>query len=94
LGVDGLRLKRAYALVGKERVWEYHRRGLIRVRDVFTGESLKQTGSSIPNHGFSAKLFMSQAESRREYYLSVALPLLESGLNVLMLLPDRGLAGG
>lgn len=94
LGIDGLRLKRAYSLVGKERVWEYHRKGLLRVRDVFTGESLKQTGSAISTHGFSAKLFVSQAESRREYYLSMALPLLESGSNVLMLLPDRGLAGG
>ncbi|HAR94833.1 MAG TPA: hypothetical protein DCR97_02555 [Deltaproteobacteria bacterium] len=94
LGVDGLRLKRAYTLVGKERVWEHYHQGLFRVRDVFTGESLKQKGPSVSVQRFSAKLFVSQAESRREYYLSMAAPLLESGSNVLILLPDRGLAGG
>jgi primosomal protein N' (replication factor Y) (superfamily II helicase) len=94
LGVDGLRLKKAYAIAGKEKVWQYCRQGLLRVCDVFTMDSLGSVDpSSNSTRGFSATLYLSQVRSRKEYYLSKVLPFLESGLNALLLLPDQGVAG-
>lgn len=92
LGVNGLRLKRAYAIAGKEKIWEYCHKGLLTVGDVFTGEPLEIRATPRSSR-FSATLFLSDVENRCEYYLSLAMPALESGSNVLMLLPDHGVAG-
>jgi primosomal protein N' len=54
---------------------------------------LKSTGEPNRAGQFSSTLFHGDAEARREHYLSLALPVLESGLNVLILLPDHGIAG-
>jgi primosomal protein N' (replication factor Y) len=94
LKINRFRLKRAYRAAGKEKVWQYYNKGLLQVRDVFTWELLKSETVSGTRQAFSATLLRHDVEARREYYLSLARPVLESGSNVLVLLPDHGLAGG
>lgn len=94
LGVNGLRLKRACAVAGKEKIRQHYRTGLLEVRDVFTGEALKRPAEPDQGSQFSPTLLECPVEARREHYLSLVKPLLGSGLNVLMLLPDHGMAGG
>lgn len=94
LKINRFRLKRAYRAAGKEKVWQFYSNGQLQIIDVFTGESLRPETSSDARQSFSAELFLRDVEARREHYLSLILPVLESGMNVLMLLPDHGAAGG
>jgi primosomal protein N' (replication factor Y) (superfamily II helicase) len=91
-GTEELRLKRAYAALGKEKVWQHYRSGLLDVRDVFTGKTLKSAAEPEQRGEFSVTLLGSEVAMRREQYLSLALPILASGSDVLLLLPDHGIA--
>jgi primosomal protein N' (replication factor Y) len=91
--LDGLTLKKACATSDKPRIFDYVRRSMVRLHDVFTDrpiEAYQPEGSAACAPPI---LYRAGVGERKEHYLSLIAGQLAEGRNVLMLLPDRHIVG-
>ena len=91
--IDGMPLKKAYNHAGKVAVLDYLERSLITLSDIFTGTTLGSQETDRGGGNYNPVLYIGGVEDRKEYYLSLISRELNQGRNVLMLLPDHGVAG-
>jgi primosomal protein N' (replication factor Y) (superfamily II helicase) len=91
--LENMTLKKAYAALGREAVFDYLNRGTMRLRDVFTGTVIEQEKPKQQKDGYRPEVHLGGVQDRLEYYISLMSDQLEQGKNVLMLLPDRYAVG-
>ena len=92
--LDGLTLKRAFGLRGREKIFRHFADGDIAIIDAITEEPFTSIGREREigkdHHG---ALFVGSVEDRIDYYTEIIGPELKKGANVLMLLPDYYASG-
>lgn len=90
---ERLTLKKAYAVLGREGVYERLSSGTMTLYDLFTDSPIAGGDPERGRSGFSACLQIGAVRDRLEHYCSLISPQLQQGKNCLMLLPDRHGAG-
>ncbi len=92
--MDGLSLKKAVQLFGRETVFQYWKKNLITLREIFAESPfLLITQDKKEKKIHDDVLFIGDVRSRLDYYTEAISSQLYSGSNVLMLLPDHYAAG-
>jgi primosomal protein N' (replication factor Y) len=92
--LNGMTLKKACVLAGKETIFSHFHHSAIRLCDVFTGKALETGSHEVKAAESRPMLYLAAVEDRKEYYLSLISRRLDEGKNVLMLLPDYRAVGG
>ena len=92
--MNGLSLKKAVQLFGRETIFQYRKKSLITLHDIFTESSF----SSIAQDNGEKKihdniLLIGDVQDRINYYMEAISSELQKGFNVLMLLPDHYASG-
>lgn len=92
--MNGLSLKKAINLHGRESIFQYRRRGMITLCDSLTGNTFSSiTQSNANDEIYDNVLFIGDIRSRLDYYMEVIALAMRKKANVLMLLPDHYAAG-
>jgi primosomal protein N' (replication factor Y) len=92
--MDGLTLKKAINLLGRESLFQYHETGLITLCDTLTKQTFSPiTQSNVEKETRDNVLFIGDVQNRLDYYTEAIASTLQKGSNVLMLLPDHYAAG-
>jgi primosomal protein N' (replication factor Y) len=92
--LNDVKLRKAYALAGKDAVLQYLGESRITLHDRFTGkavETAKTRDAMEPKP--RARLYLAAATERLALYVSLISEQIEKGSNILMLLPDYYGAG-
>ncbi|MBA4418645.1 MAG: hypothetical protein C0392_12170 [Syntrophus sp. (in: bacteria)] len=93
-GLNDMPLKKAYASLGKDRVFGYFRDGFIELYDILVKKPFCPTVEAIADEGNPVNcLYIGSVSDRLSYYVSLISDSLQRGENVLMLLPDYYLMG-
>lgn len=92
---DNMSLKKAISIAGRIPLFRYYQEELISLQNTFNGGDFLPLGyQCTENTGSTANiLFIGEIGSRIDYYCAAIKPLLQQGLNVLMLLPDLYASG-
>ena len=94
LRMDGLTLKKAIHLFGRESLFQYHEEDLIILCDALTKQIFSPiTQSNVEKEIRDNVLFIGDVQNRLDYYTEAIARALQKGSNVLMLLPDHYAAG-
>ena len=92
--MNGLTLKKAIHLVGRECLFRYHEKDLITLRDTLTNQIFSPIAEDKAEKETSDNvLFIGDVQNRLAYYTEAIAIALQKGTNVLMLLPDHFAAG-
>ncbi len=91
--LDGLTLKKACTQAGKAVVFDYYRKSMIGLRDVFTDSSVEPYHTGSAPGPVPPVLYRAAINDRQERYLSLIEEQLAAGRNVLVLVPDRHTVG-
>jgi primosomal protein N' (replication factor Y) len=91
--LDGLTLKKAFTVSDKTRVFDYFKRSMIRLRDIFTNRPIEAYRAPAHPSPVPPVLYTAGIEERKEHYLSLIAEQIAQNRNVLMLLPDRHIVG-
>ena len=92
--MDGLTLKKAINLFGRESLFQYHETGLITLCDTLTQHTFSPiTPSNVRKETPDNVLFIGDVQNRLDYYNEAIASALQKKSNVLMLLPDHYAAG-
>jgi primosomal protein N' (replication factor Y) (superfamily II helicase) len=94
LKIDGLTLKKAIRLVGRESLFQYHKKDSIILRDTLTKQIFSPIAEEDAEKATSGDvLFVGDVNNRLDYYTEAIATVLQKGSNVLMLLPDHYASG-
>jgi primosomal protein N' (replication factor Y) (superfamily II helicase) len=93
LSLENMLLKKAYAALGREAVFDSLNRGTMRLYDVFTDTVIEPEEPKRQRAGYRPEVRLGGVQDRLEYYIPLMSDQLEQGKNVLMLLPDRYAVG-
>ena len=94
LRMNGLTLKKALHLFGRESLFRYHEKGLIALRDTLTNQVFSPIiQDSVKNEIPDNALFIGDVQNRLDCYMEAIASALQKESNVLMLLPDHYAAG-
>jgi primosomal protein N' (replication factor Y) len=92
--VNGNPFGKACQLLGREALFRYFSDGRVRLRDVFTGELFVPPEKQFREGEIAENIFCAgNAHGRFEYYATRISEALDSGGNVLFLLPDYHTSG-
>jgi len=92
--LEGISLKKAYKITGKDTIFEYFQDGVIELRDIFAKKVFEPSRETGGAKVVSKKtLYIGDIEKRLTYYMTLISELISEGKNVLMLLPDYYAAG-
>jgi primosomal protein N' len=92
--MNGLTLKKAIHLVGRESLFQYHEKDLIGLRDILTKQIFSPIiQNKVRKETFGNVLFVGDVQNRLDCYTEAITSALQEGSNVLMLLPDHYAAG-
>jgi primosomal protein N' (replication factor Y) (superfamily II helicase) len=92
--MDGLTLKKAIHLFGRESLFHYHEKGLIALHNILTKQVFSPITQGNEKKELPANiLFIGNVQNRLIYYIDAIASAIQKGLNVLMLLPDHYAAG-
>lgn len=94
-GLDGITLKKACSMLGREVVFGYCRDGLLELHDAFSGSFFSSLADPPRVLGEPPEqiLFVGDMESRFGFYEQSIAKRLAAGENVLMLVPDYHTTG-
>jgi primosomal protein N' (replication factor Y) len=94
LRMNGLTLKKALHLFGRESLFRYREKGLIALRDTLTKQVFSPIiQDSVKNEIPGNVLFIGDVQNRLDHYMEAIASALQKESNVLMLLPDHYAAG-
>lgn len=92
--LNNVPLKKAFHAFGKDTIFRYYSEGLIEFYDLFTGKTFAPFTSDYEPEGKPERiLYVGDIKNRLAYYTACISTHLESGKNVLMLLPDYHTTG-
>ena len=92
--MDGLSLKKAIHLFGRESIFQHRETGLITLQDTLTGHTFSPINqSNMEIEIRDNALFIGDIENRLDYYTKAISSALHQKSNVLMLLPDHYASG-
>ena len=91
--LDNLTLKKACKKFGRDVIYEYYNKGLLRLYDTFTNRDFLPCSNERFDSAADKTLFIGGVKDRLRYYTEIIAQHIGNGENVLMFVPDHHSVG-